>query len=81
MKYKSNLATFNHIIIILQKGHWGPVYRMLSPLEFNSRLRCLDIGGVGRGVAYALGHANMPGEVTRRAALRGDGLSKMSKLA
>ena len=43
--------------------------------------RWLDIGGVGRGVAYALGHANMPGEVTRRAALRGDGLSKMSKLA
>ena len=50
-------------------------------LYFTSRLRCLDIGEVGRGVAYALGHANMPGEVTRRAALRGDGLSKMSKLA
>ena len=32
-------------------------------------------------VAYAPGHAIMPGEVTRRAALRGDGLSKMSKLA
>jgi len=47
----------------------------------NVIVRCLDIGGVGRGVAYALGHANMPGEVTRRAALRGDGLSKMSKLA
>lgn len=32
-------------------------------------------------VAYAPGHAIMSGEVTRRAALRGDGLSKMSKLA
>jgi hypothetical protein len=51
------------------------------PLLYNGLVRCLDIGEVGRGVAYALGHANMPGEVTRRAALRGDGLSKMSKLA
>lgn len=32
-------------------------------------------------VAYAPGHANVSGEVTRRAALRGDGLSMMSKLA
>jgi len=32
-------------------------------------------------VAYAPGHAIMSGEVTRRAALRGDGLSMMSKLA
>ena len=47
----------------------------------NVIVRCLDIGEVGRGVAYAPGHAIMSGEVTRRAALRGDGLSKMSKLA
>ena len=44
-------------------------------------VRCLDIGEVGREVAYAPGHAIMSGEVTRRAALRGDGLSMMSKLA
>lgn len=44
-------------------------------------VRCLDIWEVGRGVAYAPGHANVSGEVTRRAALRGDGLSMMSKLA
>ncbi len=44
-------------------------------------LRCLDIWEVGRVVAYAPGHAIMSGEVTRRAALRGDGLSMMSKLA
>jgi hypothetical protein len=57
------------------------VYEWQPPLPHNVIVRCLDIGEVGRGVAYALGHANMPGEVTRRAALRGDGLSKMSKLA
>ena len=51
------------------------------PLHNLVVVRCLDIGEVGRGVAYAPGHANMSGEVTRRAALRGDGLSKMSKLA
>ena len=39
-------------------------------------VRCLDIGEVGREVAYAPGHAIMSGEVTRRAALRGDGLAK-----
>ena len=50
-------------------------------LLYKGLVRCFDIGEVGRGLAYALGHANMPGEVTRRAALRGDGLSKMSKLA
>ncbi len=44
-------------------------------------IRCFDIGEVGRKRAYAPGHANMSGEVTRRAALRGDGLSIMSKLA
>ena len=44
--------------------------------------RCLDIWEVGRGVAYALGHAMYVwGRLTRRAALRGDGLSIMSKLA
>ena len=48
----------------------------LSVLE-----RWLDIGEVGLEVAYAPGHAIMSGEVTRRAALRGDGLSMMSKLA
>ena len=54
---------------------------MLTPPSLHIIVRWLDIGEVGRGVAYAPGHANMPGEVTRRAALRGDGLSKMSKLA
>ena len=56
---------------------------LLTPLPLHNLVvvRCLDIGEVGRGVAYAPGHANMSGEVTRRAALRGDGLSKMSKLA
>lgn len=44
-------------------------------------IRCFDIGEVGRKPAYAPGHAIMSGEVTRRAALRGDGLSMMSKLA
>lgn len=59
----------------------GPVIVRAPTLLYKGLVRCLDIGEVGRGLAYALGHANMPGEVTRRAALRGDGLSKMSKLA
>ena len=59
----------------------GSVCEWHPPLLYNGLVRCLDIWEVGRGVAYALGHANMPGEVTRRAALRGDGLSTMSKLA
>ena len=54
---------------------------MLTPPSLHIIVRWLDIGEVGRGVAYAPGHAIMSGEVTRRAALRGDGLSKMSKLA
>ena len=62
-------------------SHCGLVSEPRPPLPHIVIVRCLDIGGVGRGVAYALGHANVPGEVTRRAALRGDGLSKMSKLA
>ncbi len=59
----------------------APIFVTLSPPVIQIVVRCLDIGEVGRGVAYAPGHANMSGEVTRRAALRGDGLSKMSKLA
>ena len=62
-------------------GYCGLFYNHFQPPLIWHTSRCLDIREVGRGVAYALGHANMPGEVTRRAALRGDGLSKMSKLA
>ena len=54
---------------------------MALPLVKSMVVRWLDIGEVGREVAYAPGHANVSGEVTRRAALRGDGLSMMSKLA
>ena len=53
----------------------------VSTLSKSIVVRWLDIGEVGREVAYAPGHANVSGEVTRRAALRGDGLSMMSKLA
>ena len=54
---------------------------MARPLVKSMVVRWLDIGEVGREVAYAPGHAYVSGEVTRRAALRGDGLSMMSKLA
>ena len=57
------------------------IIRLRRPPRNSLKLRCFDIGEVGREVAYAPGHANVPGEVTRRAALRGDGLSMMSKLA
>ena len=55
--------------------------RVAYTLAKSGLVRCLDIGEGGREVAYAPGHAIMSGEVTRRAALRGDGLSMMSKLA
>ena len=58
-----------------------PIIAAILPSVIQILVRCLDIEEVGRGVAYAPGHANMSGEVTRRAALRGDGLSMMSKLA
>ena len=62
--------------------HREPLCRYLSVSNALLQTRCLDIWEVGRGVAYALGHAMYVwGRLTRRAALRGDGLSMMSKLA
>ena len=75
------MPIFWHVNDRFKSMYCGLVTEWQPPLLYNGLVRCLDIGEVGRGVAYALGHANMPGEVTRRAALRGDGLSKMSKLA
>ena len=75
------MAIFRHRMGRAKKQHCGAFLVCFATLANNGLIRCLDIWEVGRGVAYALGHANMPGEVTRRAALRGDGLSKMSKLA
>ena len=61
--------------------HCEAFSRVAYTLAKSVLVRCLDIGEVGREVAYAPGHAIMSGEVTRRAALRGDGLSMMAKLA